>query len=167
MNIHLDNISITTASQAISEVKQMDIDCGCTNESINLQWLNYLGGFDQWVFKAKKDHGIDITESGETTENNFLNWPKSYGEFANTVTKKTHVDASRVIVVRSQHLTESQVEGLKYIKTSPVVQIVNSRHDRRTVLVDSDSFTYLKEADRLFTVEFNIRYTDQIPSQRV
>jgi hypothetical protein len=153
--------------EAISETLSIEINNECSNESICLQWVNYLGGVDQWLFTAQKDHGIDIKESGETKENIFPNWPKSYGEFATTITKKTHIDASEFKVVRSQYLTEDQAEAIKYIKTSPVVQIVNSRQDRRTVKVDSDSFIYRKESDKMFYIEFTIEYTDQIPGQRV
>jgi hypothetical protein len=167
MNIRLDNISLSFSAQAISEVKTAEINCDCANESINLQWLNYLGGFDQWVFTAKKDHILDVIDAGETKQNIFPEWPKSYGEFASTINKSTFREATEQKVIRSQYLTEDQLDAVRYIATSPVVQIVNSRQDRRTVIVVPNSFTYKKEGDKLFMIELTIKYTDQIPSQRL
>lgn len=167
MNIRLDNIVVSIAAQAISEVKQLEINCDCTNQSINLQWLNYLGGFDSWVFSAKKDHIMDLIDAGETKQNIFPEWPASYGEFATTISKSTFREANQQLVVRSQHLTEDQVEAIKYIASSPVVQIVTTRQDRRIVIVVPNSFTYKKEGDKLFAIELTVKYTDNIPSQKV
>jgi hypothetical protein len=64
-------------------------------------------------------------------------------------------------------LTDDQVQALSYIRTSPLVQIIESRINRRTVLVDTDSFKKYDEGEKLFTMEFSISYTDPIPSQTV
>ncbi len=132
-----------------------------------LTWLNYLGGFEYFFFTTKKEFQIDITDSG-TSQNNVLPmWPQSYGKTADTLKKQTFRESGKKIVVTSQHLTLNQLDALKHIKTSPLVQIVESRIDRRTVLVDTDSFKIYDERDRLFTLQFTITYTDTIPSQRV
>jgi len=110
---------------------------------------------------------VDITDSGTTRNNVFPSWPRSWGENADTIDRKTYTKAKNKILVRSQHLTENQRDALKYIKTSPVVQIVISRNNRRTVLVDTDSFKVYDEAEKLYTIQFYITYTDEIPSQRI
>jgi hypothetical protein len=154
-----------------SETKTIDIDCDCVpsqaEEGIYLSWLNNLGGFDYWLFTAYKDHIINITDSGETKVNTFPNWPVSYGEFADTIRKQTFRDSETQILVRSQHLTKDQITQIQSIKTSPLVQIVNSIYDRRTVLVDTDSFTVYQEEQKLYQIQFTITYTDDVPSQRV
>jgi hypothetical protein len=159
------------AEQTISQNLTVEVDCGCSLESINIAWLNYLGGFDYWNFTAYKDHIIDITDSGETEQNTFPEWPNSYGEFADTIRKQTFRNSRKQILVRSQNLTLAQLEGLQYIKTSPLVQIVNSIYDRRTVIVDTDSFTVYKEGQvqqgQQYTISFTITYTDDVPSQKV
>lgn len=152
---------------AISETKQFDIDCGCSNQEIRLTWLNYLGGFDYWAFHGESEHAIDITASGETTANIFPSWPKSYGEMADTIKKQTFRESANRKFIFSQHLTQAQADAIAYIKTSPLVQIVNSRQDRLTVLVDTDSFTKYKDGDKTYSISFNIMYTDNIPSQTV
>lgn len=134
---------------------------------IYLTWLNYLGGFEYFLFTAYKEFQVDIEDSGQTRQNIFPQWPNSYGINADTIDKTTYRTARNKIVVRSQHLTENQRDALKFIKTSPVVQIVTTRTDRRTVIVDTDSFRVYDEGDKTFTISFTISFTDNIPSQRV
>lgn len=134
---------------------------------IYITWLNYLGGFEYFFFTTKKEFQIEIGETG-TSQNNILpGWPNSYGKNADTIKKQTFRESGKKIVVVTQHLTQNQLDALKYIKTSPLVQIVESRIDRRTVIVDTDSFKLYDERDKLFTLQFTITYTDNIPSQRV
>lgn len=156
--------------EEVSETKTIDINCDCTPSkatTYHLSWLNNLGGFDHWLFTAYADDIIDITDSGETEENIFPNWPDSYGEFADTIRKQTFRESRYQALVRSQHLTEAQLTAIKNIKTSPLVQIVNSIYDRRTVIVDTDSITWKKEGSNLFEISFTITYTDDVPSQSV
>lgn len=138
-----------------------------TQEPIYITWINHLGGFEYFLFKAKNEYQVDIENSGETKENIFPNWPKSYGETADTIQKQTFRDSREAIVVKSQHLSINQVNSLTAIRTSPVVQHVNTRNDRRTILVDTDSFLKYNEVDDLRTMTFRIRFTNQIPSQRL
>lgn len=156
---------------AMTETKTIDVNCDCLKAKATgyyLSWLNYLGDFDYWYFTAYADNIIDITEAEETEESIFPDWPNSYGEFADTANRKqTFRNSREQVLVRSQHVTQSQLQAIKHIKTSPLVQIVNSIYDRRTVLVDRDSFTYLKEGSNLYEISFTITYTDDVPSQRV
>lgn len=149
----------------LSETKRFDIDCGCSEQELRLTWLNNLGGFDYWTFTAEKDKIIEIGDASTTSENIFPNWPKSYGETADTIRKQTYRDSNEGFTVRSQLLTQDQVDAISYIKSSVLVQVINSRTDRRTVLVDTDSFVKYKENDKTFTVQFNISYTNNLPSQ--
>jgi hypothetical protein len=151
-----------------SETKQFDINCGCSNQEVRIQWLNNLGAFESpWSFTGETEHTVDITEAGETTQNIFPSWPNSYGEYADTIDKQTYRKSYNRKFIFSQFLTQDQADAISFIKSSPVVQIVNSRTDRRTVIVDTDSFTKYKDGDKTYTVQFNILYTDEIPSQTI
>lgn len=130
-------------------------------------WLNPLGGFDYFLFHAKQEYGVDIDGSGTTKTNLLPNWPKSYGNTADTIEKTTFKSGKKFQTLKSQHLTLNQVEALSKIKTSPIVQIVNSRNDRITVIVDSDSFRQFAEDEKVFTLIFRVRLTDNIPAQRL
>ena len=168
MTFDVDNITISlTTSGAISEQKSIEVNCDCNNQCIYITWLNYLGGFDYWGFTAETDYAIDITNSGETNKNIFPSWPKSYGENADTIKKQTFRESSQRLFITSQDLTQDQADAISYIKTSPLVQIINSRTDRRTVIVDTDSFTKYTDNQKLITISFNIIFTDTIPSQKV
>lgn len=130
-----------------------------------LTWLNQFGGFDYWPFIGRYDLNVEIEDSATTNKNIFPGWPKSYGADADTIKKQTFRTSRESILVRSQNLTREQVSQLRYIKTSPLVQILSTRHDRITVIPDSNSFTVFKDINKLHTMQFSISYTNQIPSQ--
>lgn len=134
---------------------------------IYLTFLNYLGGFEYFIFLSEKEFQLDILESGTSKQNVFPNWPNSWGQTADTIERKSYTKAKDKIIVRSQFLTENQRDVLKFIKVSPVVQIVESRTDRRTVIVDQDSFKIYDEGDLTYTIQFTISYTNEVQSQRI
>jgi hypothetical protein len=136
-------------------------------DPIYITFLNYLGGFEYFLFKAEKEFQVEVEEVGQARQNIFPQWPKSWGETADTIDRSTYRRTRNKVIVRSQHLTVNQRDVLKLIKSSPVVQIVYSRTNRRTVIVDSESFKVYDESDDLFSLQFTISYTDEIPSQRV
>lgn len=132
-----------------------------------ITWLNYLGGFEYFPFLAFKEFQVDIMETGQTRKNIFPQWPQSYGRNADTIDKQTFRNSKNGVIVRSQHLSLNQLEALSYIRTTPLVQLMTTRIDRRTLIVDSDSFKKYDEADKLFTIQFRVLFTDDIPSQKV
>lgn len=136
-------------------------------EPFNITFLNHLGGFEYFFFTAKKEYGVDVEETGETRENILPNWPNSFGLNADTIDKQTYRKTRDYVIIRSQYLSLNQLNALKEVRTSPLVQIVTSRLDRRTVLVDTDSFKVRDEADKVYSVQFKVRFTNLNPSQRV
>lgn len=160
----IDLTILNSVSTIISETKTIQVE-GCAFNYIDISWLNYLGGFDYWRFKSNSDYGVQIESTTQVRKNIFSNWPKSYGAGADTIRQETSRDSSQTITVRAEYITMDQINDLFRIKTSPLVQIVNSRTDRRTVLVDSDSFVYLQQSEKLFSLEFTCVLTDNLPSQ--
>lgn len=132
-----------------------------------MTFLNYLGGFDYFFFTARKEYQIQIDEAGETKQNILPNYPYSYGVNADTITKQTYRKAVNYVIVRSQLMSLDQLNAMKYIRTSPLVQIVYSQFNKRTVIVDTDTFKVYDEGDKIFSMQFRIRFTDDIPSQRL
>lgn len=151
--------------QTITETKTLTINQECQRNAINLCWLNYLGGFDWKTFTSNSDFGATIENTSTVEKNIFTNWPKSFGEGADTITQQTSRDSRKNITLRAENLTENQINDLYRIRLSPLVQIVNSVGDRRTVLVDNGSFVYLQQGEKLFNLTFNVSLTDQNPSQ--
>lgn len=160
-------IDFGSGFQSVSTTKTIEIDdsCGPADDFVDLSWLNHLGGFDYWRFKALSDYGIDIDKTTEASKNYFTDWPNSWGEDADTIDFETSRKSRQTIVVRAENLSKEQAEDLARIKTSPLVQIVNTRTDRRTVILDKSSFVYVKEGERLYSLTFTLRYTDLLPSQ--
>jgi hypothetical protein len=138
-----------------------------TTEPIYISWLNYLGGFEYFFFTSKKEFQMEIGDSGESSNNILPNYPQSYGKTADTLRKQTFRTSRNKIVIRSQHLTFNQLQALSTIKSSTLVQIIEGRTDRRTIIVDTDSFKKYDEIDKLFTFQFTASYTDDNPSQIV
>ena len=137
-------------------------------EIFYISWLNNLGGFEYWPFTGYKDHNLEVIETGETTKNIFPGWPRSYGANADTIRKQTYRRTRKSKLIRSQVLTRDQANNMgEEIKSSPLVQIVNSRRDRRTVIVDEQSFTVTQDRSKVHSLSFTITYTDEIPSQTV
>lgn len=160
VQLQIDGVDITDEITLLAHN-----ECGL--QSIYLTWLNNLGGFDYLEFTAKKDHIVEIQEAGITTQNIFPSWPQSYGSIADTIRKQTFRTSNKAFTIRSQHLTAAQLDAVAYIKSSVLVQILVSRTDRRTVIVDTDSFVIRKDGDDTYAIAFNISYTDDIPVQTV
>lgn len=132
-----------------------------------ITFLNHLGGFEYFFFTAKKEYGVDVEETGETKQNILPGWPNSWGLNADTLDKQTFRKSRDYVIVRSQYLSLNQLQALKEVRTSPVVQLMVTRLDRRTVIVDSDSFKVYDESEKVFSVQFKVRFTNLLPSQRV
>jgi len=131
-----------------------------------ISWLNYLGGFEYWPFYGYKDNNLEVLETGTTKKNLFHTWPKSYGATADTITKQTYRKTRKTKVIRSQVLTRDQATELgEQIKSSALVQLIVSRRDRRTILVDDQSFTVTQDRNKIHFLNFTITYTDEYPSQ--
>jgi len=154
-------VDLAAHTGRMSEELTINVDQDCSNQSIYLAWRNYRGGMDQWLFTAQKDYGIDI-ESVKASE---------ISEYIGTtgndrIRFDTERMASETIVVRSQNVTLQEIQALKYIKTSPLVQeVVTPESVYRTVLIDADSFAIYSDGDKLYSIEFTLTYTDRIPSQ--
>jgi hypothetical protein len=137
-------------------------------EILYLTWLNYLSGFEYWPFVSYIDHQIAVNETGETKKNVFAGWPKSYGPNADTVTKQTFRRTKKQKVIRTQTYTREQAMEIgEQLKSSPLVQLISSRRNRRTVIVDSDSIVVVKGSNKIHTLSFTITYTDDYPTQHV
>lgn len=137
-------------------------------EIFYISWLNNLGGFEYWPFVGYKDHNLEITETGTTTKNIFPQWPKSYGVNADTIRKQTFRKSRKQKVIRSQVLTRDQANVIgEEIKSSPLVQLITSRRDRRTLIVDDASFTVTQDRNKVHFLNFTVTYTDNVPTQHV
>ena len=137
-------------------------------EIFYISWLNNLGGFEYWPFVGYKDHNLEISQTATTNKNIFPQWPKSYSTNADTITKQTFRRTRKQKVIRSQVLTRDQANVIgEEIKSSPLVQLISSRRDRRTLIVDDASFTVTQDRNKVHFLNFTVSYTDNVPTQHV
>lgn len=151
----------------ISEVKSITINSTNYLNAINLSWLNYLGGFDHYTFKTNSDYGVNIEGTKTVNKNIFTQWPASFGEGGDTILQETSRNSRGTITIRTEKITSDQMNDIFRIKTSPMVQIINSRTDRKTLIIDTNSFIYLQQSKKLFDLEFNVILTDNLSSQQL
>lgn len=168
-----DRIDVTIQAESggnwfsLSETKTIIVDGSCSpsDNFIDLSWKNNLGGMDYWRFKSFSEYGVDILKTTEADQNFYPTWPNSWGEDADTLSQETSRESVQTLTVRAENLTETQVQDLFRIKLSPLVQIVNSRTDRRTVIPDKSSFVYFKEGEKNYSMTLTLTYTDKFPAQ--
>lgn len=164
-DVVIDNGFAISDGLQYTEVKRIDINQDCYGEYIYLEWKNKRGGFDKWLFTAFKDYAVNILDTQEKDRNIYPEWEKSYNEFADTITEETSRTSRQEIVVRSQNVTEDQINYISGIKMSALVNQVTSLYDRRRVIVDKSGFTIKKDGDKLYNITFTIRFTNNIASQ--
>jgi hypothetical protein len=155
----------------LSNTITIDVNSECNaykTTNLYLTWLNYLGGYDYWLFTPQKQFKVDITESKTQEVNIHNNWPKSYGEFAQSMTQQSVRSSKNVVKLTSQYLTKDQADALAWIVSSPLVQILSTTSGvttARTVIVDSGTLSKYQDRDNLYSVSFSITYTDELPVQ--
>lgn len=167
INIPIGQVLYVSESDAISETKTVNIVSDCYDQSLNITWLNYEGGFDYHVFTTRKTYSIETTGTKTQKKNIFNGWPDSYGSSADTINRVTKRDSVNIIEITSQFVTVDQEDAIKYIMTSPLVQIINSTSDRRTVIVRNTTLPIRRDQDKLRKLSFTLEYTDEIPSQSI
>jgi len=126
--------------------------------SIVLAWINTLGGWEFWNFTAEKTHGEDVSNVQEIQRDIFNDWDN---EFITGSTERDvlSLDAAEALVVRSQHLTEQQIDSIKNIRRSiKVIDFV----DDFTVIVNKGSFQFKTDGEKLYSLEFTITYPSKI-----
>lgn len=155
----------------ISETITIDVVDDCDQfrtTNMYLTWLNYLGGYDYWLFTAQKLFSIDVVDSKTQEINIYNGWPNSYGEFADSIQKQSVRRSRNVVKVTSQYLTKDQMDALAWIVSSPLVQIITTTSGvttARTIVVDSGTLNKYKDRDNLYSISFNVSYTDELPAQ--
>lgn len=151
----------------LSEEKRINLNTECIDpafEPICLRWLNTLGEWESWLFTARKDHIVDVAEKSQIRRNILRNWDN---EFINGETEDDfiRIEAFNRLRVRSQYLTKQEVEAIKEILYSIRVQRIDQDENKITVLVDSGSKTIREDRQKLYSIEFDIQFTNPIQIQ--
>jgi hypothetical protein len=157
IDVYWDTITVKGPVENLSEVKNITVDNSCTKQNIYLTWLNNLGAWEYFNFKAEKDYSVDISESRKITRDIFNDWDTG---FINGETQDDYisVDAFEKYRVRSQFMTLEALQAVAKIKYAIRTQEIKSDDTKITVLVDKSSFKVRSDGDKLFSIEFDISY---------
>lgn len=151
------------ANLLLSEIKTVKMNSECANFYTDLVWKNYLGGHDYWRFNAGAQLS-NAVKNKETMTSIYTNWPKSYGQHADTVLKTSMIAGSKTYLIRSQFVTNQQAEDIiNGVENAILVQIQTSETNRRTIIVDGSN--KLEETDKLVELQFKVKFTDTNPVQ--
>lgn len=126
--------------------------------SINLSWYNLLGGIELFNFTARKSYGFNIGNVVTSKRDVFNDWDNDFTS-AQTETDTIDIQANETIIVRSQNLTEQQINAISQIKISPSVK---DEDQNLTVVINRNSFTYRTDHDKRFEIEFILTYPSLI-----
>jgi hypothetical protein len=156
-SMYFDDITVKGPIENLSEIKNIRVDNSCTKQNIYLTWLNNLGGWEYYNFKAQKEYGIGFGDSTAITRDVFNNWDTDFisGE---TQDDYISIEAYETVLVRSQFMSSDEINAVKNIKYAIRVQHVTSEESKVTVLVDKTSFKINSDGDKLYQIEFEIRY---------
>jgi len=176
-----DRIDLTLynyySSSTMSETKTIDVVTPCDQHDtvgMYFTWKNYLGGEDYWYFSAQKTYMVDVTENKTQTKNIYNEYPKSYSELAQSIDQQSVRKSKNVIKVNSQYLTKAQVDGIAWMVSSPLVQVLTDStvgaitvQQLRTVLIDPSTLKKYQDRDNLYSISFTATYTDELPVQEL
>ncbi|HET6224654.1 MAG TPA: hypothetical protein VFF27_00150 [Bacteroidia bacterium] len=157
MVLYLDDVTVKGPVENLSEVKTIQVDNTCTKQNIYLSWLNNLGQWEYYNFKAQKDYGIDIGKPKSITRDVLVNWDTDFisGE---TQDDYISVEANETIAVRSQFMSLEELQAVVQIMYAIRVQEIRSDNTKITVLVDKKSIKKYSDGDRMYAIEFDITY---------
>lgn len=162
---NIDNLILAGPYDWMSEEKTIRINTDCTNQSIHLRWINPLGGDEYWLFTAAKDYETSIESSRSMVKDPFNDWDSG---FINNQTQDDNIDieAYWTVTVRSQYLTLDQIKAIGGDRSSGSAGLIGSIRvtdisdidNPITVLVDKRSLKVRRDMQKLYTIEFDIRY---------
>lgn len=158
-------ITLQITSPYNSEILTINVDTECSPNDFYVTWLNSLGHYDYWNFTAETKYETDVIESKTQDKNIFPNWPRSFGEFADSRTKQTVRRTKDGITLNSQYLESDQMDGLALMFESPLVQEMNSIYDKRIIILERGQFNKKVDNQKLLMVTVKASFTDENPSQ--
>jgi hypothetical protein len=138
----------------LTEEITINYDPSCYRYPLYLTWLNSLGGWDYWLFTAKKQYGIEVYDVVIGERNIYQSFPDNFQN--QTWEEVISLEARERITVRSQPMTQTQQSEVAKIVYSRMVQLMVSEENKYTVLVDKRSLELRTDGDKLHFIEFDL-----------
>jgi hypothetical protein len=148
-----------TETFKISEQHPFEIDSECSKYNIYLSWINRLGNWEYFKFTERKTYEKNV-ENTLVRRNIFDAFPDKFT--SETQDDKIRIESVDKVTVRSQYMTRERLDIVTEIIESIRVQQWLSNTEKITVIVDTDSISKYTDGDKLFAIEFDIIYPDNI-----
>jgi hypothetical protein len=153
-NVYLRNAFKGTATITLQVVESLyeEIDNCCSDENVNIVWLNRQGGRGNYIFTQRKDFNVEI---GKT--NTYLSYDiKRYSEIKNV---------HNGFKVYATGLTINQIDFLDTLRYS--IQCWQFINDTFIPLVlDIGSFEKYNTKENMYEVSMNFIYAERLNIQR-
>jgi hypothetical protein len=124
-----------------------------------LSWINRLGNWEYFKFTERKTYEKNV-ENTLVRRNIFDAFPDKFT--SETQDDKIRIESVDKVTVRSQYMTRERLDIVTEIIESIRVQQWLSNTEKITVIVDTDSISKYTDGDKLFAIEFDIIYPDNI-----
>lgn len=162
--VYVENNSGNICSETLTF--EIDRRCYMTTE-VRLHWLNTLGRIDSFNFNFASDEGIEITRADFRKLNGTMSGSShSYNRYETGRTNFfTQVD--KTLKVRTDYISNIEAEWLQYLVSSPIVW-AEIGGNLVSVSIDTNSYQIQTiEKNKLFSVEFDMTYSNSDYRQRL
>lgn len=139
----------------VTEVKTVQLEVCIPDNPFFVRWFNPLGGWDSWLFGTRQVHAFDVDDL-DTFQPNI-----NYLQIANGVQQVLGKEAFELVTVGYEGLIKSQVDGIKYLLTSPKVYYINGTPGsndfiRLEILVKPGTFRIYDNGDGKHSMEITL-----------
>lgn len=130
-------------------------EANCRHDVYRVHWLNRLGGWDSFNFKAQSKVSYNVER--KTYNNDEPRVPYSNHDFRK---KHTRIKYDESVVLNSDWITETESKWLEEIITSPIVLIENNGV-LYSAMLTNNSYDRRKSSfgDKLINMQLNIDYS--------
>ena len=140
--------TITLIVQDIYE----NVDNCCSDENINIVWLNRQGGRGNFIFTQRRDYSVEVGKTNTFITNDI----KKYSEIRNVFNGLT---------VYSTGITQTMVDYLDTLRYSIQAWQFNSDNTFTPILLDVGSFNKYNTKENMYDVNISFVYATRLPIQ--
>ena len=156
------DIFISASTGHISERLTYLIDTNCTKyDTVRIQFLNRLGGFDYFNFNLVSKKTVNITRN---SFKKVLDYNYSVGDRSETI---LDIDGHNSYSVQSNWVNQDESNWLEELVTSTEVYVINSDGTSHPIIIDDNSVEIKKTInDKLLSYLFTYHSANKINGQR-
>jgi hypothetical protein len=125
----------------------------CSDENVNIVWLNRQGGRSNFIFTQRKDFNVDVGGTTTFVTNNI----KKFSEIR---------DVYDGAILYSTGLSKNAVNYLDTLRYTIQAWIFNSDNSFTPIIIDVGSFTKYTTKEKLYEVQISFQYATRLNIQK-